>query len=68
MHDKTISRARGVLTRHYTLSAKGDNIRECFLEVWHFQIDETEGDGCMFAMVEACGGRTNRVFGFISSF
>ena len=54
MHDKTISSARGVLTRCYTIPAKGDNIREFFPEVWHFRTDETEAKGCMFAMLESC--------------
>ena len=68
LHDKTISSARGVLTRHYMLPAKGNNIRECFPEVWHFRTDETEGKISMFAMLGACDRRTDRVFGFVSSF
>ena len=54
MHNKTTSRARRVLTRCYTLPAKGKNIRECFPEVWHFRTDETEGDDSLFSMLGAC--------------
>ena len=36
MHDKTISRARGVLRRCYTIPAKGDNIRKVFPELGIF--------------------------------
>ena len=68
MHDKTISSARGVLTQCYTISAKGDNIRECFPDVWRFRTDEPEGKSCVFAMLGMCGGRTGYVFGFVSSF
>ena len=54
MHDMTISGARWVLTQCYTIPAKGENIRECFPEVWHFWTNEPEGDGYMFAMLGAC--------------
>ena len=68
MHDKTISRARGVLTRCYAVPGKGENIREIFPEVWHFRIDEPEGDGCMFAMLGACDRWMESVFGFVIFF
>ena len=57
MHDKTTSGTRGVLTRCYTILVKGDNIRESFPEVRHFRTKEWEEEGCVFAMLGACGGR-----------
>ena len=54
MHDMTISGARGVLTQCYTIPAKEKNIRVSFLELCIFRTNETEGDGCMFAMIGAC--------------
>ena len=36
MHNMTISDARGVLTRCYTIPAKGDNIRKVFPELGIF--------------------------------
>ena len=47
---------------------KGGNIRESIPGVRHFRADETEGESCVFGMIEMCGGRTDRVFGFVSSF
>ena len=52
-HNRTTDRARRVLTRCYTIPAKGDNIRECFPEVCIFRTDETEGESCMFSMIGA---------------
>ena len=68
MHGKTKSSARGVLTQYYAILAKGDNIRKVFPELSIFRTDETEGKSCMSAMLGACGGRTDCVFGFILSF
>ena len=45
--------ARGDLMQCYTLQAKGENIRECFPEVWHFSVRRNGGDGSIFAMIEA---------------
>ena len=68
MHDKSISDARGVLTQCYTIPTKGENILESFPRVRLFQTNETEGDGCRFAMLGTCGGQTGCVSGFVSSF
>ena len=62
------SNARGVLTQCYTIPMEEDNIRESLPEVWHFWTDETEGEGCMFAMLRACDWQTDGVFRFVSSF
>ena len=68
MHDRVTRRARGVLTRCYTITAKGDIVRESFPGVRHFRTNEMKGDGCMLAMLETCGRPTESVFGFVSLF
>ena len=52
----------------YAISMKGETSGKVFMKFRIFRIDETEGDGCMFAMLGTCGGRTDRMFGFVSSF
>ena len=66
--DMTKSGARCVLTQYEVIPAKGENIRESIPGVSRFQIDEPEGESCVFAMLGMCGGRTGCVSGFISSF
>ena len=68
MHDKTISGARGVLPRCYAVPWKGKTSGKVFSVPDVCQTDESEGKGCMFAMLGMCGGPTDRVFGFVSSF
>ena len=68
MHDKTISRARGVLTRYEVIPVKGGNIRESIPGVSRFRTGEPEGESRVFAMLGRCGGRTGSVTGFVSSF
>ena len=68
MHNMTISDARGVLTQCYTILVKGNNIRESFLIPDVCQTDEPEGTSSTYSMVGTCGGRTGRVFRFVSSF
>ena len=68
MHDMTSIGARGALTRYEVIPVKGGNIRESIPGVSRFRTDESEGEGCMFAMLGMCGGRIGCVSGFVSSF
>ena len=45
------------------IPSKGGNIRESIPGVSRFRTDEPEGEGCVFAMLGVCGGRTGCVFG-----
>ena len=68
MHDITSSGARGALMRYEGVLMKGENIREIIPGVSRFRTDESEGEGCEFAMLGMHGGRTGRVCAFVSSF
>ena len=50
-HNMSKSGAGCDLTYGYTISAKGDNIQESFPGVRHFRTNESEGKGCMLAML-----------------
>ena len=67
-HDMTKRDARCALTRYEVVPVKGGNIRERIPGVLRFRTDEPEGESCVFAMLEICGGRTGCVSGFVSSF
>ena len=66
--DTAIRCARGDVTQGYVILGKGGNIRESIPGVSRFQTDVPEGESCVFAMLGMCGGRTDYVFGFVSSF
>ena len=68
MHDMTKRDARCALTRYEVVPVKEENIRESISGVSHFRTDEPEGESCVFAMLVMCGGRTESVSGFVSSF
>ena len=68
MHDKTSNDARRALTWYEVVPVKGGNIRESIPGVPCFLTDELEGESCGFDRLEGCGGRTDRVSGFVSSF
>ena len=68
MHDMTSSGARGALTRYEVVPVKGENIRENIPGVSCFLAEEPEGESCEFDRLGVCGGRTDRVSGFVSSF
>ena len=68
MHDKTSNGARGALAWYEVVPVKGGNIRENIPGVSCFRAEEPEGESCGFDRLEGCGGRTDRVSGFVSSF
>ena len=68
MHDLRSIGARGTLTRYEVVLVKGGIIRESIPGVWHSRTDEPKGEGCRFAMLGTCGGRTDCVSGFVSTF
>ena len=68
MHDMTKRDARCALTRYEVVPVKGENIRESIPDVSRFWTNELEGESCEFDMLGMCGGRTDYVFEFISSF
>ena len=68
MHDKTSNDARHDLTWYEVMPVKGGNIRENILGVSCFRAEEPEGESCEFDRLGVCGGRTDYVFGFVSSF
>ena len=68
MHDMAKRDARCALTRYEVVPVKGRNIREIIPGVSRFRADEPEGESYVFAMLGMCGGRTNCVSGFVSSF
>ena len=68
MRDVTMSGARCALTWYEVVPTKGGNIRKSIPGVSRFQTDELEGESCVFDMLGVCGGRTDCVSGFVSSF
>ena len=62
------SDARRALTWYKVIPTKGGNIRESIPGVSRFRTDEPEGKSCEFDSVGVCGGRTDYVSGFVSSF
>ena len=68
MHAMTRSGARCALTQYEMIPVKGENTRESILGDSRFRTDEWEGESCVFAMLGMYGGRTESVFGFVSSF
>ena len=56
MHDMTSIGARGALTWYEVVPVKGENIRENIPGVSRFRTDESEGESCMFSMLEMRGG------------
>ena len=68
MQDMTKSGARCVLTQYEVMPAKGENIRESIPGVSCFRAEETEGESCGFDRLGGCGGRTDCVSEFVSSF
>ena len=68
MHDMTSIGARGALTWYEVVPVKGENIRESIPSVSRFRAEEPEGESCGFDRLGVCGGRTDRVSGFVSSF
>ena len=68
MHDMTKRDARCALTRYEVVPVKGGNIREIIPGVLRFRTDEPEGESCGFDRLGVCGGRTDHVSGFVSSF
>ena len=68
MHDMTMNGARCALTRYEVVPVKGGNIRESIPDVLRFRTDGPEGESCEFDRLGRCGGRTDCVSGFVSSF
>ena len=68
MRDVTMSGARCALTWYEVVPVKGGNIRESIPRVSRFRAQEPEGESCEFDRLGGCGGRTDRVSGFVSSF
>ena len=68
MHDMSRSDARRALTWYEVVPVKGGNIRESIPGVSRFRAEEPEGESCEFDRLGVCGGRTDCVSGFVSSF
>ena len=68
MHDKTSNGARRAPTWYEVVPVKGGNIRESIPGFSRFRTDEPEGESCEFDRLGVCGGRTDCVSGFVSSF
>ena len=68
MHDKTSNDARRALMWYEVMPVKGGNIRENIPGVSCFRAEEPEGESCGFDRLGVCGGRTDCVSGFVSSF
>ena len=68
MHDKTSNDARRALAWYEVVPVNGGNIRENIPGVSCFRAEEPEGESCGFDRLGVCGGRTDRVTGFASSF
>ena len=64
----TKSGARCVLTQYGVMLAKGEIVRESIPGVPCFRAEEPEGESCGFDRLGVCGGRTDYVSGFVSSF
>ena len=64
----TSNGVRGALTRYAVIPTKGEHIRERFPGVPRFRAKEPEGKSCEFDMLGVCGGGTDCVSGFVSSF
>ena len=64
----TTGKPRHVLTRYEGILGKGGNIRENIPGVSCFWAEEPEGESCGFDRLGVCGGRTDCVSGFVSSF
>ena len=65
---QAISSARRVLTRHYTIPAKGEVNRECFPGSGPVSDKWPEGKYSNFSILEACDRWTDRIFGFVGFF
>ena len=68
MHDKTSNDARRALAWYEEVPVKEGNIREDIPGVSCFWTEEPEGESCEFDRLGVCGGRTDDVSGFVSSF
>ena len=68
MHDKTSNDARRALMWYEVMPVKGGNIRENIPGVSCFRAAEPKGESCEFDRLGRCGGRTDCVSGFVSSF
>ena len=68
MHDMSRSDARPALTWYEVVLVKGEIIRESIPGVSCFRAEESEGESCGFDRLGGCGGRTDCVSGFVSSF
>ena len=68
MHDMTSNGVRGALTRYGMILVKGGNIRESIPGFPRFRAEEPEGESYGFDMLGVCGGQTDCVSGFVSSF
>ena len=68
MHDMTSNDARRALMWYEVMPVKGGNIRENIPGVSCFRAAEPEGESCEFDRLGVCGGRTDCVSGFVSSF
>ena len=68
MHNMVIRGDIGDLTQCRVILVKGNNNRKSIPDVCRFRTEGPEGNGCMFVMLGMRDGRTDRVFGFISSF
>ena len=68
MYDMTSNDARRALTWYEVVPVKGGNIRESIPGVSRFRAEEPEGESRGFDRLGGCGGRTDRVSGFVPSF
>ena len=68
MQDKTSNDARRALTWYEVVPVKGGKHPESIPGVSRFRAEEPEGESCGFDRLGVCGGRTDRVSGFVSSF
>ena len=68
MHDMSRSDARRALTWYEVVLVKGGIIREVFPVPDVCQTIEPERKVCRFDRLGVCGGRTDRVSGFVSTF
>ena len=68
VHDKTSNDARRALAWYEVVPVKGGNIRESIPGVLRFRAKELEGESCEFDRLGVCGGRTDCVSGYVTSF